>query len=98
MTLEKIGKVSLKNSGLFVAGIAFTYKDNNGNMKRTPDAGDITLGFTGTADPGKQGVPDDATFSVQVVVRGGSDKDAPQSFIYKKGNRLRLNTSFLGAF
>ena len=45
MPLQKIGKMTLKNSGGFVARIQFSYLDDNGEKKLTGQSGDITLGF-----------------------------------------------------
>ena len=55
MPLQKIGKMSLKNSGGFVARMQFSYLDNDGNKQLTGQTEDITLGFTKTVDPGDLG-------------------------------------------
>ena len=50
MAMQRIGKMSLKNSGGFVARVQFSYLDDNGEKQLTGQSGDITLGFTKTFD------------------------------------------------
>ena len=86
MPLQKIGKMSLKNSGGFVARIQFSYLDDEGEKKLTGQTGDITLGFTSTVDPGDLGVPDGSMVYMHVFVVWGYDNEAKRAFLYEKGN------------
>src|SRR5437763_1376409 len=86
MPLQKIGKMSLKNSGGFVARTQFSYLDDEGEKKLTEQSGDITLGFSSTEDPGDLGVPDGSTVYLHVFVIWGGDHEAQEAFVYEKGN------------
>ncbi|WP_342088753.1 hypothetical protein [Dyadobacter sp. OTU695] len=86
MPLQKIGKMSLKNSGGFVARVQFSYLDDNGEKKLTGQSGDITLGFTKTYDPGEMGVPAGSMVYMHVFVVWGTDNEAKRAFLYEKGN------------
>ena len=86
MAMQKIGKMSLKNSGGFVARIQLSYLDDEGEKKLTGQTGDITLGFSKTVDPGELGVPDGAMLYMHVFVVWGYDNEAKRAFIYEKGN------------
>jgi len=86
MPLQKIGKMSLKNQGGFVARIAFSYFDDDGEKKISSHTGDLTLGFTQTVDPGDLGVPDGTVIAMHVFVVWGQDNEARKSFLYEKGN------------
>ena len=46
MALQKIGKMSLKNSGGFVARVQFSYLDDDGEKHLTRQSSDILLGQT----------------------------------------------------
>jgi len=84
--MQKIGKMSLKNSGGFVARIQFSYLDDSGEKKLTSQTGDITLGFSKTVDPGDLGVPNGAMLYMYVFVVWGTDNEAKRAFVYEKGN------------
>lgn len=84
--LQKIGKMSLKNSGGFVARIQFSYLDDDGEKHLSNQSGDITLGFTKTVDPGDLGVPDGSMVYMHVFVVWGHDNEARRAFFYEKGN------------
>jgi hypothetical protein len=86
MAMQRIGKMSLKNSGGFVARVQFSYLDDNGEKQLTGQSGDITLGFTKTFDPGEMGVPDGAMVYMHVFVVWGTDNEANRAFVYEKGN------------
>jgi len=86
MPLQEIGKMSLKNSGGFVARIQFSYMDDNGEKELTGQTGDVVIGQTSTSDPGSLGVPDGATVYMHPFVIWGADIEARQAFTYKKGN------------
>ena len=86
MPVQKIGKMSLKNSGGFVARIQFSYLDENGEKKLTTQSGDVLLGQTSTQDPGDFKVPDGAMVYLYVFVVWGTDNEARRAFIYEKGN------------
>jgi hypothetical protein len=96
MALQKIGKMSLKNSGGFVARVQFSYLDDNGEKQLTGQSGDITLGFTKTFDPGEMGVPDGAMVSMHVFVVWGTDNEAKRAFLYEKGNPTVANYDISG--
>lgn len=86
MPLQKIGKMSLKNSGGFVARVQFSYLDDNGEKKLTGQTGDIPLGQTKTVDPADLGVPDGSMVYMHVFVVWGTDNEARRAFQYEKGN------------
>jgi hypothetical protein len=97
MALTKIGKMSLKNQGGFVCRIKFTWLDDNGEKQVTGDcSGDITLGFTKTADPGDCGVPDGSVVSLYAFVVWGRDNEARQFFLYEQGNPKTANYNISG--
>jgi len=96
MPLQKIGKMSLKNSGGFVARMQFSYLDNDGNKQLTGQTEDITLGFTKTVDPGDLGVPDGSMVYMHVFVVWGTDNEAKRAFTYEKGNVITAHYNISG--
>jgi hypothetical protein len=96
MPIQKIGKMSLKNSGGFVARIQFSYLDDNGEKKLTGQSGDVLLGQTATADPGAMGVPDGAMVYMHAFVVWGTDNEARRAFTYEKGNASVANYNISG--
>ncbi len=96
MPLQKIGKMSLKNSGGFVARIQFSYLDDDGEKKLTKQSDDITLGFTKTVDPGELGVPDGSMVYMHVFVVWGTDNEAKRAFLYEKGNTTTAHYNISG--
>jgi hypothetical protein len=96
MAIQKIGKMSLKNSGGFVARIQFSYLDDNGEKKLTGQTGDVTLGLTKTADPGDLDVPDGSMVYMHVFVVWGTDNEARRAFLYEKGNVTTANYNISG--
>jgi hypothetical protein len=85
MAMKEIGKFSLHNGGGFVARGEVAYLDDNGEKHLSGSAGDLTLGVTYDVDPGNLGAPDGSIVSLYVFVVWGTDNEARQSFIYKKG-------------
>lgn len=96
MPLQKIGKMSLKNSGGFVARIQYSYLDDEGNKQLTRQGGDITLGRTDTVDPGDLGVPDGSMVYMHAFVVWGTDNEAKRAFQYEKGNVSVANYNISG--
>ena len=96
MPMQKIGKMSLKNSGGFVARIQYSYLDDEGNKQLTKQGDDITLGFTKTLDPGDLGVPDASMVYMHVFVVWGTDNEAKRAFIYEKGSPTTANYNISG--
>jgi len=96
MPVQKIGKMSLKNSGGFVARIQFSYLDDDGEKKLTTQSGDVLLGQTSTVDPGDFKVPDGAMVYMHVFVVWGTDNEARRAFIYEKGNTSVANYNISG--
>ena len=86
MALQKIGKMTLKNQGGFVVKMMFVYRDEEGEKQLSRQTGNITLGFTKTADPGDLGVPDGSEVSLYASVVLGKDNEARKAFQYEKGN------------
>ncbi|EFT4511172.1 hypothetical protein H2549_004837 [Salmonella enterica subsp. enterica serovar Stanley] len=86
MGMLKIGKMSLKNSGGFVARIQYSYLDDDGEKHLTRQSGDITLGREKTVSPDELGVPDGAMVYMHVFVVWGTDNEAKRAFIFEKGN------------
>jgi len=86
MPVQKIGKMSLKNSGGFVTRIQFSYLDDDGNKQLTKQSDDVTLGFTKTVDPGDLGVPDGSMMYMHAFVVWGTDNEAKRAFLYENGN------------
>jgi hypothetical protein len=86
MALQPIGKMTLKNDGGFVVQLGFTYRDEDGEKQFSPRTGDISLGFTGEADPGDLGVPDDTDVSMYAMVEAGNNNEATRELHYKKGD------------
>ncbi len=96
MPMQKIGKMSLKNSGGFVARVQYSYMDDDGNKQLTKQGSDITLGFTDTVDPGDLGVPDGSMVYMHVFVVWGTDNEAKRAFLYEKGNVLVAHYNISG--
>jgi len=96
MPLQKIGKMSLKNSGGFVARIQFSYLDDNGEKKLTGQTGDVLLGQSMTVDPGDLKVPDGSMVYMHAFVVWGTDNEARRAFLYQKGNTMSANYNISG--
>lgn len=96
MPMQKIGKMSLKNSGGFVTRIQFSYMDDNGEKKLTGQAGDVPLGQKMTTDPGDLGVPDGSMVYMHAFVVWGTDNEARRAFVYEKGNTTVANYNISG--
>jgi hypothetical protein len=96
MPMQKIGKMSLKNSGGFVTRIMFSYLDDDGEKKLTRQGNDITLGFSATEDPGSFDVPDGSTVYMHAFVVWGYDNEAKRAFVYEKGNTSTANYNISG--
>lgn len=84
--MQEVGKFTLKNQGGFVTKLQFAYLDDNGVMQHLNGTGDITLGFSKTADPGEYGCPDGSSVALYAFVVWGKDNQAKQFFTYKKGS------------
>jgi len=96
MPLQKIGKMSLKNSGGFVARVQYSYMDDEGEKKLTEQTGDVPLGQTSTVDPGTLGVPDGSMVYMHAFVVWGTDNEARRAFVYEKGNTSVANYNISG--
>lgn len=96
MAMQKIGKMSLKNTGGFVACIQFSYLDDNGQKQLSSQSGDITLGFSKTEDPGSYGVPDGSVVWMHVFVVWGTDNESRQGFIYDSGSSATAQFNISG--
>lgn len=96
MPMQKVGKMSLKNSGGFVARVQYSYLDDDGNRQLSKQSSDITLGFTSTVDPGDLGVPDGSPVCMHVFVVWGTDNEAKKQFVYEKGNTTVANYNISG--
>jgi hypothetical protein len=97
MPMQKIGKMSLKNSGGFVTRMYFTYLDDNGNKQMSKNnGGDLLLGQTQTIDPGTLGVPDGSLVYLYAFVVWGTDNEAKRAFIYEKSNPSTANWVITG--
>jgi hypothetical protein len=96
MAMQEVGKMSLKNSGGFVARVQYSYMDDSGEKKLTGQTGDIPLGQTRTVDPGELGVPNGSMLYMHVFVVWGTDNEARRAFIYKKGNVSCANYNISG--
>ncbi|MEZ4919793.1 MAG: hypothetical protein R2792_11890 [Saprospiraceae bacterium] len=86
MPITKVGKISLKNSGGFVAKMQLAYINDDGEKVYTGKSGDVTLGFTKEVDPGDMGVPTGSNIYLKAIVVAGFDKEANKMFVYEKGN------------
>ncbi len=96
MPLQKIGKMSLKNSGGFVTRIQVSYLDDDGEKKLSRQTGDITLGRTETVDPADLGVPDGSMVYMHAFVVWGTDNEAKRAFLYEKGNTVCAHYNISG--
>jgi hypothetical protein len=96
MPLQKVGKMSLKNSGGFVTRIQYSYLDDDGEKKLSRQTGDITLGRTETVDPGDLGVPDGSMVYMHAFVVWGTDNEAKRAFQYEKGNTVVAHYNISG--
>lgn len=96
MPMQKIGKMSLKNSGGFVTRIQVEYLDDNGEKRLTGQTGDIPLGRTTTVDPGELGIPDGSMVTMYAFVVWGTDHRASRAFSYEKGNPLTAHYNISG--
>jgi hypothetical protein len=70
--------------------------DDNGEKKLTKQTGDVLVGQTWTADPGSLGVPDGSTVYMHPFVPFGTDIEARQAFVYRKGNVSVANYNITG--
>lgn len=86
MPKQVIGRVSLKNSGGFVAKIQLIYTDEDGQSHRSNKSGDITLGRTKALCPDELGVPDGADVTLCAKVVLGTENIAKKTFVFKKGD------------
>jgi hypothetical protein len=91
MSLQQIGKMSLKNLIGTLTRVQFAYLDDKGDKQLSTQSGDITLGEVTTIDPGDLKVPDGSTVFMHVFVVWGTDNEASRGFIYQKGNFLVAN-------
>ena len=89
--LQKIGKLSLHNSAPVIAKIQFSYQQGGGTAHLSKKSHDILVTQTKTVDPGALGVPDGATIKLKVDIELLKDKEASQTFIYKKDNSITAN-------
>lgn len=96
MAMQKIGKMSLKNSGGFVARMQFSYVDDEGEKKLTKQSGDVLLGQTMTADPGDYEVPNGSMVYLYVFVVWGTNNEARRAFKYEHGNTACANYVITG--
>ncbi|WP_248795869.1 hypothetical protein [Pseudomonas sp. MWU13-2105] len=96
MAMKEIGKFTLHNGGGFVARGEVSYLDDNGEKHLSGNSGDILLGQTKDVDPDKLGVPDGSIVSLYVFVVWGTDNEARQSFIYKKGSPVVAHYTITG--
>ncbi|HEY0736420.1 MAG TPA: hypothetical protein VGD69_16010 [Herpetosiphonaceae bacterium] len=96
MAIQKIGKMSLKNQGGFVARIMFSYLDENGEKHLSGHSGDIPLGQTKTVDPGSLGVADGTVVWMYAFVVWGRDNEAKRAFLYEEGNSDTAHYSISG--
>lgn len=94
--MQEIGKFNLRNQGGFVTRLEFKYLDEDGNKIHKKGTGDITLGKSKIADPGDYGIPDGSVVILYAFVVWGSDNEANQSFIYKKGSNKVANYVITG--
>jgi len=94
--MDQIGKVSLHNGGGFVVKIEFDYMTADGTRKTSKTGGDITLGRTGTEDPGSLGVPNGSVIWLKANVVAGKDNTASQGFTYVTGNDNTANYTITG--
>jgi hypothetical protein len=96
MSLQVIGKMSLKNQGGFVVKVAFVWWDEYGNKHQTGNTGSFPLGQSETADPGSLGVPNGSTVAMKALVTAGKDNQAQQQFTYQTGNPSIANYAISG--
>jgi hypothetical protein len=96
MPMQKVGSVSLKNSGGFVARIQFSYLDEDGNKQLTGQSGDVLLGQTLNVDPGDLGVPDGSWIYLHAFVVWGTDNEAKRAFVYEKGKNTTARYNISG--
>jgi hypothetical protein len=95
--MQKIGKMSLRNGGGFVARIQFNYLDENGERKLTGQTGEVATGFTMTVDPGELGVPEGATINLFVFAIMSFNCEAQEAFVFEKGNSSTANYFITGS-
>ena len=94
---EKVGNISLRNQGGFVAEMHFQFIDSQGNSSRLKGSGrDITLGKSDTRDPGDFGLADGTLFTVHARVKAGDDNTGVLWLRYEKGNRRTARFTICG--
>lgn len=88
MDPQKVGHISLKNSGGFVAQMAFQYAvtPNDLPVRTTKESGNILLGQTHTENPADLGVPNGSRVWLYVDVHAGKDTTSNESYIFEEGN------------
>ena len=96
MNNQTIGKMTLKNTGAFVARIQFSYQDAQGNTQYSQPSDNIVVTKSKTIDPGTLGVPHGALISMHAVVVWGKDNTAPETFRYEQGNAIIANYAISG--
>lgn len=86
--IQKIGKMSLRNSGQVILRISFNYFDVNGQIQRAKSSDSFTDPSTKTVDPGDDPfkVPDGSLCYMHADVQTGTDQKAQRAFTYEKGN------------
>lgn len=99
--VQRIGKMSLYNNSGVVVRISFKYFDEKtGQIQRAKSSGDITGGFTKTADPGDDTfkVPEGSMFYMHADVAWNADTTAKRAFIYERGNAAVARYEMTGAW
>jgi hypothetical protein len=96
MPMQKIGHMSLKNDGGFVARIQIAYLDDDGYRQMSRQSDDVTLGASRSVEPSSLGVPDGSICYLSAFVVWGTDNTAGQAFYYDKGNSNSANYSISG--
>lgn len=83
--MKEIGNISLSNNAGFVVRLEFEYyNESTYKWVRSAGTGDITLGFSKTADPGEYGVPEGCLVRLYANVVWGTDKVSDEMFLYRK--------------
>lgn len=94
--MQEVGKFSLKNDGGFVVKLQFVYYDENGIKHHVDGTEGYPVLQSKTVDPGDYGVPENSLVSLYAFVVWGTDNQATQLFLYKKGNKRTANYRITG--
>jgi len=86
---DRIGGFKLHNGGGFACAGKVTHQNPGPRVTTAAETGNILLGQEFEVNPGSLGVPNGSTVWLHVDVKGGSDAEAAQDFLYDAASPRR---------